>query len=197
MDEAETSTRRTWLRRGLKLAVAGPFVVAGLQASSVSANDDDDDAWRRSLSDDIRDRVRRALADIDINDDETSLVRIGVSLHHFSAGLCRVSDANGFNADNTGSDPLTSGRLRLVGRTNDGDDDKIAVVLRGAQPDASYDVVFVPDSGNRESLGNVGPTNGRGSLVALTPNALSGARRVGSFVLRRDGRDQFVSCLGD
>jgi hypothetical protein len=48
----------------------------------------------------------------------------------------------------------------------------------------------------------VGPTSSRGSLVALTPNPLSGAHRVGIFVLVRnggneDGRDEFVSCLGD
>jgi hypothetical protein len=70
-------------------------------------------------------------------------------------------------------------------------------VLRGAQPSVSYEVVFVPAAGGRESLGSVGPSNSRGSLVALTPNPLSGARRVGSFVLVRDGHDQFVSALGD
>jgi hypothetical protein len=38
--------------------------------------------------------------------------------------------------------------------------------------------------------------------VALTPNPLSGAHRVGIFVLVRndgneDGRDEFVNCMGD
>src|SRR5688572_10379386 len=115
MDEVKTSTRRLWLRRGLTLAVAGPILVSGLQASTAWANDDDDDgdAGRR-LGQDIRDRVRRALDNDD--DDDTRLARIGLPLHHFSAGLCRVADASGFSASGTGSDPLTSGRVRLVGR---------------------------------------------------------------------------------
>jgi hypothetical protein len=201
-----SATRRRLLRRGLTLAVAAPALVSALRAGTVWANDDDDDDddddehRRRSLGQDIRDRIRRAFDDDD--DDDTRLARIGVHLHHFSAGLCRVSDASGFSASSPGTDSLTSGRLRLVGRRNVADDDKIAVVLRGAPNGVSYEVMFLPASGGRESLGNIGPTNSRGSLVALTPKALDGARRVGSFVLVRrggneDGRDEFVSCLGD
>jgi hypothetical protein len=202
---ASNATRRALLRRGFSLAVAAPALVAALQASPVWANDDDEDDddekhARRSLGQDIRDRIRRAFDDDD--DDDTRLARVGLFFHHFSAGLCRVSEASGFSASNPGTDSLTSGRIRLVGRRNNADDDKMAVALRGAPAGASYEVMFLPASGGRESLGNVGPTNNNGSLVALTPNALSGARRVGSFVLVRrggneDGHDEFVSCLGD
>jgi hypothetical protein len=111
--------------------------------------------------------------------------------------LCRVSEASGYTATGSGTDPLISGRIRLVGQRNNADDDRIAVVLRGATPNVTYGVWFRPHNGGEESLGSVGPTNSVGNLADVTDTALSGARRVGVFVIRRDGIDQFVSCLGD
>ncbi|MBV9327857.1 MAG: hypothetical protein JO352_29435, partial [Chloroflexi bacterium] len=66
-----------------------------------------------------------------------------------------------------------------------------------------YDVAFVPLLGgkSREGLGTIGPTDSRGDLNALTPSALSGAARVGVFILTRHdgneaGQDEFVTCMG-
>jgi hypothetical protein len=194
--DASTATRRRLLRSGLTFAVAAPALVAALQSSPAWAHDDDDDNGNSGRNGRGRDG-RNGDNDDDDDDDDRRLARIGLALSRFSAGLCRVSDATGFNATNPGGDPLTSGRVRLVDRRNNDGDDRVAVALRGAQPDATYEVVFLSATGNATSLGNVGPTNGRGNLAALTPNRLDGARRVGVFVLRRNSNDQFVTCAGD
>ncbi len=195
-DSADT-TRRGLLRRGLALAVAAPALLSALHAAPAWANDDDHD----DDDDDVRKQRGRDLRpnddDDDNDDDDARLARVGVQLGRFSAGLCRVADASGFSATSAGTDTLTAGRVRLVGRQNNPDDDKIAVVLHGAPAGATYEVWFAPASGSRESLGNVGPTRDRGNLLALTPKPLAGAHRVGVFVLVRDGHDEFVSCLGD
>jgi hypothetical protein len=196
--DASTASRRKLLRSGLTFALAAPVLAAALQSSPAWARDDDDDDNGNSGPGSGRGgRGRDGRDDDDDDDDDLRLARIGLALSRFSAGLCRVSEATGFNASNPGGDPLAGGRVRVVDRRNNDGDDRVAVALRGAQPDATYEVVFLSATGNALSLGNVGPTNSRGNLAALAPNRLDGARRVGVFVLRRNSNDQFVTCAGD
>jgi hypothetical protein len=121
----------------------------------------------------------------------------------FNTELTRVSQTSAdFSSSSPGTDPLTDGRLRLR-RSGDSEDRRAAVALRGAMAGVSYDVAFAPMLAGkvRESLGTIGPTDSRGNLNALTPGALSGANRVGVFVLTRHdgneaGQDEFVATTG-
>jgi hypothetical protein len=175
----ESPTRRTLLRTGLTLAFAAPLL-----GSATAWADHDDDH------------------DNDEDDEHQVHVPRPAPEDRFVSSLCRVADANSFSANNPGTDSLGRGLLRLSGRANNPDDDKIAVSLRGAPAGVSYEVMFLPVTGGRESLGTVGATSSHGTLNERTPNALSGAHRVGSFVLVRkggneDGHDEFVTCFGD
>ena len=73
---------------------------------------------------------------------------------------------------------------------------QVFVALQGAPANQGYDVQFerLNDHG-REDLGTV-TTDGNGNFNGMTPNGLGGnGNRVGSFVLIRNGQDQFVSCI--
>jgi len=108
--------------------------------------------------------------------------------------LVTVGSVNGgtgggdFGANNPGGDALTSGSLGI----NDSDH-RVFVDVRGATANASYDVVFVRLNDHaREDLGSIS-TGDRGEFSGAAPNALSANQRVGTFVLARNGQDQFVT----
>ena len=198
--DAADTTRRALLRRGIALAVAAPAVWTALSATTAFADHDDDDH-----NDEDEHHEDEHHDDDHHHQDEVEKQLQALSvLGRYTSRLCRVSEASGFSAinGNPGTDSLNVGLVRLAGKANNPDDDKIGVALRGVPASVSYTVNFLPSTGGRESLGVVGPTSSSGFLNALTPNALQGARRVGIFVLTRsggseDGRDEFVTCLGD
>jgi len=189
MDEASRAQTRRGLL-GRTLAVAALANVLGATAAWA----DDDDTATNDDRDDRGDRGRPPAP--------APVPRLAADT--FGAELCRVAQANGdVGSGSPGTDPLSSGQLRLRRASSGSEDRRAAVSLRGALAGVSYDVAFVPLLGgkSREGLGTIGPTDSRGDLNALTPNALSGADRVGVFILTRHdgneaGQDEFVTCMG-
>lgn len=108
--------------------------------------------------------------------------------------LVTVGSVNGgtggdFGANSPGSDSLSSGAVM----TGSDSDATVNVFLRGAQASATYDVEFVRfNDHGREDLGQIS-TDSNGNYQGNTPRAISGAHRVGAFVLIRDGHDQYVT----
>jgi hypothetical protein len=191
--EAQVHSRRGVLGRGLALAGA----VAALGIGSAFANNDDDDKDKDKDKDDNRGRGRGRDND---DDDRPRPTPVPVArLNAFRSDLCRIADVTAdFSSGNPGTDALVDGRIRLRARRGTSDDARAGVTLHGALANASYEVFFQPflNGKGRESLGTVGPTDSRGNLNARTPTALTGNHRVGVFTLVRDGKDQFVSCMG-
>jgi hypothetical protein len=189
------SSRRDLLRRSLALMVAAPAVaVLGVGPALADDDNNQDDQGEQDDRDkrgNGRGHGPAPVQALPLQDDT------------FNSELTRVSQASAdFSSSSPGTDPLTDGRLRLR-RSGGSEDRRAAVALRGAMAGVSYDVAFVPmlASKVRESLGTIGPTDGRGNLNALTPAALSGANRTGVFVLTRHdgteaGQDEFVSTTG-
>jgi hypothetical protein len=205
-DRPAGATRRGGFGTGLKLAVAAPAALAALPAGAALADsdrkwwDDEDDWnvwgvwapgwWGRVLA---RGRLEQAREQL------RQLGRIGQTSTAFS--LHRVADVpdGDFDRGNQGGDPLDGGALFVV-RAGGDHAGRVVVMLGDAAQRATYEVHFVrfKDKG-RELVGQV-TTNGSGDFSGLvtaggSPARLSGSRRVGLFVLTRDGKDQFVSTL--
>jgi hypothetical protein len=199
-DGATETTRRAVLRRGLTLAVAAPAMLGALSATAAWADHDDDDS--DDDHDDHGDNGNHGNGNNgnhnghdDFDDLEERLQAIGL-VFRFSSRLCRVADATSF-PNSGGTDPLTAGVVRLLGRANIPSDNRVGIALRGAAASVSYQVWFQRTSdGGRDDLGVIGPTSSNGFLNATAPNVLP-SRRVGVVVLARNGIDQFVSCAGD
>jgi hypothetical protein len=201
-DEAPDSTRRALLRRGLTLAVAAPALLGALKAAPAFADDGDDqgeDGDHQGEDHNHNDNGNSNPSNVD------QRLQAVAQFGRFTSRLCRVSEAGTFPANNAGSDPLTLGLVRLLGNPNNGSSDQLAVSLRGAAANVSYEVKYVPANAgtgaNRQSLGIIGPTNGSGFLNATTPSSLSGSKLVGTFVLVRSGgnedqHDEYVTCFG-
>ena len=192
MDETDSrstgaATRRSLLRRGIAFAVSVPALAVTLDVGRASADDGDNDKDNK-------------------NKPKSAPPQPGRRLNSFRSDLSTVSQtaASGdFTSSNAGTDPLTDGRVRLRRKGNSADEGRLQIELRSAAPSVSYEVFFLPvaSSKARESLGVIGPTNGKGDLNALTPTALSGMNRAGIFVvIRHDGteagKDEFVSSMG-
>ena len=188
MEEASssrTATRRGLLRRGLTIGLTAPVLIAALQTSTAQADDDDQED-----RDDRRARPRQ----------------LGRA-EAFTSDLITVSQAassGDFSSGNAGSDPLTDGQVRLQRRRASTNEGQVVVELRGAAPDAVYQVFFQPLNGSaRQDLGTIAATNNDGNVNARTSSELGGTNRVGVFIIARSsdgsgqaGKDEFVSSLG-
>ncbi len=186
-------SRRSILGKGAKLAFAAPAVLAALQAGAAFADESDDERRGRGRSE--RDDSPAASSSPPRRRPDVPAA--------FRLELCRVADvpANDFTSANPGTDPLRDGRLRIAHDGDAPEDGRVRVRLRRAKPASRYQVFFVrfKDQG-REDLGVVGPTDEEGDLDAAAPTPLSGANRVGIFVLVRQdgdeaGKDEFVTCV--
>jgi hypothetical protein len=181
--DANGATRRALLRRGLAVGLTAPVVVAALQAGTAWADDDDQDSDERHAH-----PAQPGRRDA------------------FTSDLIPVSQAasSDFSSGNAGSDPLIDGQVRLQGRRSSGNEGQVAVELRGAAPNAIYQVFFQPLNGSaRTDLGTIVSTNNAGNVNARTSSELAGLNRVGVFVIARSndgsaqaGKDEFVSSLG-
>jgi hypothetical protein len=165
------------------LALAAPALASVLQVGTALAEDGDND-----------------------KDDKKKPKPPGRRANTFSSDLstaAQTATSGDFTSSNSGTDPLTDGRLRLRRKANTTDEGRLQVALRGTAVNVSYEVFFWPaaSSKGRESLGVIGPTNADGNLNELTPLALSGKNRVGVFVIVRHdggeaGKDEFISSMG-
>jgi hypothetical protein len=100
------------------------------------------------------------------------------------------SAGSDFSGSNPGGDGLQGGMVAA-----DTDSRRVFVLLRGAVNNTSYDVQFERfQDHNREDLGSVN-TDDDGNFFGNTPNDLDGGNRVGTFVLTRNGNDQFAATL--
>jgi hypothetical protein len=192
MEEASGSngaTRRAVLRRGLFIGFTAPALVSALQASTAWADDDNKQDGDDDADDDRRQRPPRP-----------------GRAEAFTSDLITVSQAasSDFSSGNPGSDPLTDGQIRLQRRRNSSTEGRVVVELRGAAPNAVYQVFFQPANGSaRTDLGTIASTNSSGNVNARTSSELSGTNRIGIFVITRSsdgsgqaGKDEFVSSLG-
>ena len=110
--------------------------------------------------------------------------------------LAPVGQINGgtggdFPANNPGGDGLGAGAVQWAGGNG-----QVFVALQGAAASQGYDVQFerFNDHG-REDLGTVA-TDGNGNFSGATPSGLGGnGIRIGTFVLIRNGQDQYVAAL--
>jgi hypothetical protein len=225
--QAQPGLRQHATRRGgVRLAAAGTAALAALPLGVAAASNDDDDDRGRDRDDRLRgleraleareEALRRYRERLEDRLDRLDDLDVAFRLDDFGTGpaqrLFRVVDVNGDDFDR-GSDPqnrdgLTWGAVRLDRENNN--DARIQVVLDGAAPNATYEVVFVGIRDNRIGLGWV-RTNGSGDFDGYSrsnqdntgdPRRLGGGNRVGVFVLTRDRgdgagvRDQFVTALG-
>ncbi len=100
------------------------------------------------------------------------------------------SGGSDFSGNNPGGDGLQAGMVAA-----DTNSRRVFVMLRGAVNNTSYDVQFERfQDHNREDLGSVN-TDDQGNFFGNTPNDLGGGNRVGTFVLTRNGNDQFAATL--
>ena len=187
-DQHSVDTRRGLLRRGLAIGLAAPIVGLASQVATAWADGDDPETDDKPPSPPPHPpRPRRP--------------------EPFTSDLITVSDAassGDFVSGNAGSDPLTDGRITMQRRPDGANEGLVAVELRGATPNAVYQVFFQPFSGSaRQDLGTIGPTNKDGNLNARGSTELSGTNRVGIFVIARSsdgsgqaGKDEFVSSIG-
>jgi hypothetical protein len=163
--------------------------VVALQSSTAWADDDDDDD--HGEGDDRRGRPPQLVGRAEA----------------FSSDLVTVSQATSsgdFNSGNAGSDPLTDGRVTLQRRRGVGNEGQVSVQLRGAAPNAVYQVFFQQfNNSGRTDLGTIAATNNNGNVNARTASGLGGTARVGIFVITRSsdgsgqaGKDEFISSLG-
>ncbi len=96
-----------------------------------------------------------------------------------------------FAANNPGGDGLAAGMVQWGGGNT-----QALVALQSAAANSGYDVQFerFNDHG-REDLGTI-TTDGNGNFSGATPNGLGGnGIRVGTFVLIRNGQDQYVAAM--
>jgi hypothetical protein len=194
--EATIHERRSLLRWGARLALGLPALLAGLQVASATAHADDGD-------DDNRGRGRgrgRGLGEIEREDEDDDRGEVRVNGATFSADLVPINQVNNGDFNPGGSD---SGFGTLaVGAA--GNSSSVIVRLRGATPNLTYNVQFVPlnNSGARQQLGSVS-TNAAGNATVDLSGVLgqSGSApgslgtRVGSFLLTRsdNGQAAFVT----
>jgi hypothetical protein len=184
---AEDQERRALLRWGARLALGLPAVLAGLQiaSSTVHADEDGDDNRGRGRG---RGRGEVEVADENQNQDQNQNQRINGAT--FSADLVPINQVNNGDFNPGGSD---SGFGTIaVGAA--GSASSVAVRLRGATPNLTYNLQFVPlnNAGARQQLGSFS-TNGAGNGSVDLSGVLgqSGSApgnlgtRVGSFVLTR------------
>ncbi len=100
------------------------------------------------------------------------------------------SGGSDFSGNNPGGDGLQDGMVAA-----DTNSRRVFVALRGAVNNTSYDVQFERfQDHNREDLGSVN-TDDDGNFFGNTPNNLGGGNRVGTFVLTRNGNDQYAATL--
>src|SRR3954467_294065 len=139
-DPAET-TRRRLLRPGPTLAVAAPALLTALSPAPGRADPghgedgDDHDPSGHGHDGDDHDHD-------DVDDIEERLQAVAV-LPRYTSRLCRVNDAGGFTPNTARSDQVAVGLVRLLGREDNHDDDRIGVARRGAPANVSYNVAFL------------------------------------------------------
>ena len=185
--------RRTLLRWGARLALGLPALLAGLQAASATAHADEDE--------DNRGRGRgRGRGEIEVEDENDDRRDLRVNGATFSADLVPINQVNTGDFNPGGSD---SG-FGTIAVGSAGSSSSVVVRLRGATPNLTYNVQFVPlnNSGARQQLGSFS-TNaaGNGSVDLAGVLGQSGSApgnlgtRVGSFLLTRadNGQAAFVS----
>jgi hypothetical protein len=184
-------------RRGLlRLALAGPAVLAGLQVAGLTAHADDGDADEDDEHGDRGDDKRGRGNNPRIN---LPPGRRGAT---FNSDLVPVNAVNtsDFNPGNSDSG-FGSLSVGSAGTTTS----SVSVMLRGATANQAYTLAFIPlgSPGTRLSLGSFTTNangNGRLSLDGGLPESGSApdrlGTRVGVFVLRRgdiNGPDAFVT----
>jgi hypothetical protein len=184
MAEGELSSRRRVLGWTARLAMAAPALMAGLQLAGATAHADDDDDDDEGDDRRGRNRGRGRGARVEVDD-----ARRGNTT--FSADLVPINEVNASDFNPGGSD---SGFGSLsVGSA--GSSSSVFVRLRGATPNLTYNVQFVPlsNSGARQQLGSL-TTNSAGNASVDLAGVLaqSGSApdqlgtRVGAFVLTRN-----------
>jgi hypothetical protein len=192
-DQATVQERRNLLRWGARLALGLPALLAGLQVASATAHADDDD--------DNRGRGRgRGRGEVEVENEDDDRREVRVNGATFSADLVPINQVNTGDFNPGGSD---SGFGTLaVGAA--GNSSSVIVRLRGATPNLTYNVQFVPlnNAGARQQLGSFS-TNaaGNGSVDLSGVLGQSGSApgslgtRVGSFMLTRadNGQAAFVT----
>ena len=193
--EATSQERRSLLRWGARLALGLPLL-AGLQVASATAHADDDD--------DNRGRGRgRGRGEVEVeneDDDRDDRRQVRVNGATFSADLVPINQVNNGDFNPGGSD---SGFGTLaVGAA--GNSSSVIVRLRGATPNLTYNLQFVPlnNAGARQPLGSFSTNSAGNANVDLSgvlgqagsaPGSLG--TRVGSFLLTRgdNGQAAFVT----
>jgi hypothetical protein len=192
-DDGTIQERRDLLRWGARLALGLPAVLAGLQVASATAHADGDD--------DNRGRGRgRGRGENEVEDDDNGQRDDRVNGATFSADLVPINQVN--NGDfNPGGSDSGFGTLAVGAAGTNG---SVIVRLRGATPNLTYNVQFVPlgNSGQRQQLGSFS-TNAAGNGSVDLSGALGQAgsapgglgTRVGSFLLTRsdNGQAAFVT----
>lgn len=215
-DEAKTreetgATRRGVLDAGKKLVYAAPAVIAALHAGVAFADNESKPGKRRALGHTFS-PPGLALGHDKTSPSITTVTTPGERrpglVATFRARLCRMADAadlpgNLGGQSNDGNDQLSAGEVRVLAAAGSWDG-TVHVVLRGAPGNVTYQVIFLRlndlGGGGVNDLGNI-TTDGSGNFRGTTPNKLpdpggNKLGRLGVFVLRRDNRNQFVSCVG-
>jgi hypothetical protein len=192
VDDPSIQERRGLLRWGARLALGLPAVLAGLQRAGGAANADEDD--NRGPG---RGRGRGEVQTEDENDQGERRAFNGAT---FSADLVPVNQVN-TNDFNPGGSDSGFGTLAIGSA---GSSSSVVVRLRGATPNLTYNVQFVPlnNSSARQQLGSL-TTNASGNASVDLSGVLgqSGSApgslgtRVGAFVLTRgdNGTVAFVT----
>jgi hypothetical protein len=192
-DQATIQERRNLLRWGARLALGLPALLAGLQVASATAHADDGDDDNRGPG---RGRGRgRGRGEFEIEDEDNERREVRVNGATFSADLVPINQVNTGDFNPGGSD---SGFGTLVVGAA-GNSSSVIVRLRGATPNATYNVQFVPlnNAGARQQLGSFSTNSaGNGSVDLSGALGQSGSApgslgtRVGSFLLTRSDNNQ-------
>jgi hypothetical protein len=195
-DQATIQERRNLLRWGARLALGLPALLAGLQVASATAHADDGDDDNRGPG-----RGRgRGRGEFEIEDEDNERRKVRANAATFSADLVPINQVNNGDFNPGGSD---SGFGTLaVGAA--GNSSSVVVRLRGATPNLTYNVQFVPlgNAGQRQQLGSFSTNSaGNGSVDLFGALGQAGSApgslgtRVGSFLLTRsdNGQAAFVT----
>jgi hypothetical protein len=195
-DHGTIQERRNLLRWGARFALGLPVLLAGLQVASATAHADDGDDDNRGPG-----RGRgRGRGENEVDDDDNGRREVRVNGATFSADLVPINQVNNGDFNPGGSD--SGFGMLAVGAA--GTNGSVIVRLRGATPNMTYNVQFVPlgNAGQRQQLGSFSTNSaGNGSVdlsgalgqAGSAPNSLG--TRVGSFLLTRgdNGQAAFVT----